>query len=180
MMKTVSAVAATLTFSLLNTPLQAQQQMRSGLWEHSFTMQSQSGEMEKGMREMQQQLSNMPPEQRKMMEQMMASQGMQLGPNGQTVRVCISEEQAAQGMPPQSDSNCRQEVIERKGDTIKFRFHCPGNPPSSGQGEVTFSSPTRYNGKSTISTMVNGQSETVTTVQSGKWLSYECGDLQSK
>ena len=181
MMKSVLAVTAILALSLPGTPLQAQpERIRPGLWEHSLTMQSQSGEMERAMREMQQQLSGMPPDQRKMMEQMMASQGMQLGPDGQTIRVCISKEQAAQGMVPQSDGNCRQEIIERRGDTIKFRFHCPGTPPSSGEGEVTISSPTRYNGKSTISTTVNGQSETVTTVQSGKWLSYECGDLQPK
>ena len=36
-----------------------------GLWEHSFTMKSDDGKMEKAMAEMQKQLASMPPEQRK-------------------------------------------------------------------------------------------------------------------
>jgi hypothetical protein len=48
------------------------QSMKPGLWEHSFTMKSQSGKMEQGMAEMQQQIAAMPPEKRKQMEQMMA------------------------------------------------------------------------------------------------------------
>ena len=46
------------------------QTMKPGLWEINNKMTTQSGEMEKGMAEMQKQLASMPPEQRKMMEDM--------------------------------------------------------------------------------------------------------------
>lgn len=37
------------------------QTMKPGLWEHSFTMKSQSGKMEQGMAELQKQIAAMPP-----------------------------------------------------------------------------------------------------------------------
>lgn len=178
-MKKPLSMVTLLATLFLGAPLHAQQEeMRPGLWEHSFTIQSQSGEMERALREMQQQLESMPPEQRKMMEQMMTAQGVQMGAGGQSIRVCISKEQAARGMVPQQDGNCRQEIVERRGNTIKFTFQCAGNPPSSGEGEVTFTSPTSYSGKSTFNTTVNGQAERMLMEQSGKWLSYDCGNLK--
>ena len=46
-----------------------------------------------GMQQMLEQLKNLPPEQRQMMEQMMAQQGVSLGDQG--IRICISAEQLA-------------------------------------------------------------------------------------
>jgi hypothetical protein len=163
----------------LQAPAQAEQ-MRPGLWEYNFTARSQSGEMEKAMEQMQQQLASMPPEQRKMMEQMMAGQGMQLGSSVQTVRICVSEEKAARGIVPQQDGDCRQEIVERSGSTTRFTFNCPGNPPSSGEGEITFSSPTAYTGKSIVNTTVNGKPERMTMEQTGKWISSDCGNLRAR
>lgn len=180
MKKTLSATAVLAVAIGTGQALAEVEQMRHGLWEHSFTMKSQSGEMEKTMSEMQQQLAGMPPEQRKMMEQMMASQGMSLGPNNQTVRICISKEKAAQGLVPQQDGNCSQEVIERRGNTVKMKFTCAGNPPSSGEGEITFSSPTAYTGKSIINTTVQGKPERMTVEQRGKWISYDCGNIRAR
>lgn len=180
-MKSALATAAVLVGSIATgQALAGPTQLRPGLWEHRFTMESQSGEMERSMQQMQEELANMPPEQRKMMEQMMASQGVQVGPGGHSVRICLSQEQAARGMVPQQDGNCRQEVVKRSGNTIKYRFNCTGNPPSSGEGEVTIISPTAYTGKSIVNTTVNGQPDRITMEQSGKWLSDDCGNIKSR
>jgi hypothetical protein len=180
-MKTAVAVAALLAGSLIAGQALAQQhQMRPGLWQHSFTITSQSGEMERAMDRMQQQLAGMPPEQRKLMEQMMAQEGVQLGASAQSVKVCISEEKAARGVVPQQDGNCSQEIVERSGNTTRLKFNCPGNPPSSGESEITFSSPTVYTGKSTVNTTVNGTPERMIMEQSGKWLSSDCGNLRAR
>ncbi len=180
-MKPAFSVVMLLLASCLAMPLQAEPyKMRPGLWEHSFTIKSQSGEMESAMANMQQQLANMPPEQRKRMEQMMAAQGVQAGAGGQSIRVCVSEEQAERSMMPQQDGDCRQEVLERRGNTIKYRFQCSGDAPSSGEGEVTFTSPTSYSGTSTINTTVQGRTETMAMAQSGKWLSSDCGNLKPR
>ncbi|HET6491761.1 MAG TPA: DUF3617 domain-containing protein [Burkholderiales bacterium] len=156
----------------------AQTKMRPGLWEHSFTMKSQSGQMEKAMSEMQQQLASMPPEQRKKMEQMMAQQGMSMGAGGRSVKMCITKEQAERDELPQQEGRCSQQVVQRTATTMKVQFSCTGNPPTSGESEVTFASPTAYTGKSTVNTTVQGKPERMNMEQSGKWLSADCGSIK--
>lgn len=150
----------------------------TGLWEHTFTMKTQSGEMEQAMSQMQSQLANMPPQQRKMIEQMMAAQGVEIDPNGTTVKVCITKEDAARDYVPQSDGDCRQEVTQRTGNTIKFKFDCAGDPPSSGEGEVILLNQEVYTGKATINTKVEGKPERMGMTQTGKWLSDDCGNVK--
>lgn len=181
-MNTRPGTILALLFGVLLATAQANaQEMRPGLWEYSFTMQSQSGELERSMREMQRQLENMPPEQRRMMEQMMADQGMQMGANTQTIRICVSEEQAARGFVPQQDGeDCTQEIVQRSGNTIQYRFNCPGNPPTRGEGELTLVSPTAFKGTAVVNTTVNGQPERMTLEQEGKWLSSDCGALRPR
>ena len=175
------AATAVLAVSMVSgSALAEAMQMRPGLWENHFTVKSQSGDIERSLQQMQEQLASLPPEQRQMMEQMMANQGMQLGPSGQSVKVCISKEQAANGMVPQQEGNCRQELIERTRTTLKYRFSCSGNPPSSGEGEVTIISPTAYTGKATVNTMVQGKPEHMTMDQTGKWISSDCGNLKPR
>ena len=152
--------------------------IRPGLWEHTFTMKSQSGEMESAMRQMQKELAGLPPEQRKMMEQMMAAQGVGIGPTGTTAKVCITEEDAARDFVPQNDDNCRQQVVKRTGNTIKIKFDCSGDPPSSGEGEVVLLNPKAYTGKATINTEVEGKPERMDISQAGKWLSDDCGNIK--
>ena len=154
------------------------QSMKPGLWEHSFTMKSQSGQMEKGMAEMQKQMAAMPPEQRKMMEQMLAQSGVGMGAKANTVKVCISAEQAARLDIPQKDGQCKQDITQRSGSTMKFKFSCAGQPPTSGEGEITFSSPTSYTSKSVVNTAVEGKPERMTMDQTGQWLSADCGALK--
>jgi hypothetical protein len=55
------------------------QSLKAGLWEVSSKMTSASGELEKATAEMQAQMASMPPEQRKMMDEMMAKQGVKMG-----------------------------------------------------------------------------------------------------
>lgn len=178
-MKAAIAAITALACASLGGAAHAQaQKMRPGLWEHSFTMKSQSGQMEKAMSEMHQQMAAMPPEQRKMMEQMMAQQGMGVGTPGKSVKVCITKEQAERDEIPQQEGNCTQQVVQRSGNTIKVKFSCAGNPPTSGEGEITFLSPTAYTGKTTVNTTVDGKPERMTMDQTGKWLSGDCGSIK--
>jgi len=106
-MKTFIIAAAVGTFLLISTQASAQVRMRPGLWEHSFTVKSQSGQMEKAMADMQQQMASMPPEQRKMMEDMMAKQGMSMGAQGRSVKMCITKEQAERDEPSHRTDSTR-------------------------------------------------------------------------
>ena len=158
----------------------AQQKMRPGLWEHSVNMKSQSGQMEAAMAEMQKSLASMPPEQRKQMEQMMAQQGVGMGPKGQTVKVCITKEQADLDNVPQQEG-CTQKVQRVDASTMKVAFACKGGqgqPPSSGEGTISMQGPTAYTGQFKFKTQTQGKPEQIDMAQSGKWLSDNCGAIK--
>ena len=148
------------------------EQIRPGLWEFTGTMQS-NGQAMPDMQQMLGQLQNLPPEQRQMMEQMMAQQGVKLGGSG--VQLCLSEAQAkARDIPLQDpDSGCTHEITERGEDVWKFRFTCP-----DGQGEGE----TRFEGDTAFSTQVNGvYGGWPSSMRSqARWISADCGGLQPR
>lgn len=80
--------------------------IQPGLWEISSNNMQVGGQAVPGMEQMLEQMKNLPPEQRQMMEQMLAQQGVQLGDKG--VRICMSAEQIkAQQIPMQDpESDC--------------------------------------------------------------------------
>ncbi|HEY1102995.1 MAG TPA: DUF3617 domain-containing protein [Burkholderiaceae bacterium] len=157
-----------------------QQKMQPGLWDHSFTMKSQSGKTESAMAQMQQQMASLPPEQRKMVEQMLARQGVSMGPKGNSVKVCITKEQAELDSIPQREG-CTQKVQRVGANTVKVSFSCQGGrgePPSSGEGTLQFSSPKAYDGTFVVKTVVDGKPDQVEMTQSGKWLAADCGAIK--
>ena len=172
-----AAVLALSTIAL--APASAQEKIRPGLWENSVTLKSQSGQLEAALAQAQQALANMPPAQRKQMEQMMAAQGMHIrsGPQGTTVQVCITPEQAALEQIPQQ-KGCTQKVQRVDANTLQVAFQCKGQPPTSGEGTVHFQGPTAYNGNFKIKTVQNGKPEQIDMAQSGKWLSDDCGAIK--
>ncbi len=162
---------------------QPMQKMRPGLWENSISMQSQSGQMEAAMAQAQKALASLPPAQRKQMEQMMASQGVRIhaGPQGHSVKVCITPEQAAMDHLPQRDG-CTQNLQRLDANTMQVSFSCKGGqgePPTSGEGTVQFQSPTAYTGQFKIKTTgLTGKPEQIDMAQQGQWLSGECGAIK--
>ena len=169
--------AATLTLCALCAHAQTQV---PGLWEHSFSMKSQGGEMEKAMAEMEKQMAAMPPEQRKQMEQMMASRGVGMGAQGTTVKVCLTKEDVARQSEPKFREGCTQQVVQRTGNTMKVKFECSKPQPLSGEGEMTFVSDKAYTGKSTVTTQADGKPRQMTMEMSGKWLAADCGDIKPR
>lgn len=182
----ISAIAVTTAVALLPGAVglvHAQtQKMRPGLWEHSVSMKSQSGQMEAAMAEMQKSMASMTPEQRKQVEQMMAQQGVAMGAKGNTntVKVCISPEQAdLDRIPPQE--GCTQTVKRTGPSSMAMSFQCKGakgEPPTTGEGTMTFSGPTAYTGQFKVKTTMNGKPDQLDMAQTGKWLAADCGTLK--
>jgi hypothetical protein len=183
-MKTPSAPMALIALAAIAAhPAAAQPgKLQPGLWEQAMTMKSASGQMESQMAQMQQQLASMPPEQRKMMEDMMAKQGVAMSGGGRntTIKMCISPEQAERGDVPQHEGDCKQEVVERNGSTLRFRFACKGNPPTTGEGEYTMASPTSYSGRTTVLTQVQGKPEKMEMTHTGRWIGADCGAIKPR
>jgi Protein of unknown function (DUF3617) len=171
--------ALTLLAGALLAAGQAQAQgLKAGLWEHRTTMKSDSGQVEKGMTDMKARMDRMPPEQRKMIEQMMAQKGVGMTGTANTVKVCISAEEAARGELPAGDGKCQQKDIQRSGNRIKASFACAGPPPTTGTSEMTLKGDSAYEGRSVIDSTVKGKPERMTVDVSGQWLGASCGEIK--
>lgn len=166
---------------LLAGAVQAQaQNLQPGLWELSNTMQSSSGEMEKAMAEAQKQMAALPPEQRKMVQDMMARHGAGMGsggPGAMVVKVCMTADMLARNDIVTQDGDCTSQHAPRVGNTMKYTFAC-NRPPSRGDGEVTFHGPHAYSARMHVQTSAGGRTEQFTTRSQGKWLSADCGTVK--
>jgi hypothetical protein len=154
--------------------------LKPGLWVISNTMKSASGEMEKAAAEMQAQMADMPPEQRKMMEGMMAKQGVKMGagaPGAMSVKTCLSPEMVERNEFPAQQGNCKSTSQPRAGNVVKMSFTC-SDPASSGEGVYTFVGPEAFTSKMVIRSAARGKAETMNMDGTGKWLASDCGSVE--
>lgn len=168
--------ALVLGFSVSGAQAQAG---KPGLWEVTSKLGG-SPEMDKAMAQMQQQLANMPPEQRKQMEAMMGKQGVSMSgaPGGIVAKMCLTKDMVDRSqMPMQTEGDCTSSVTDKTSTGMTLKFTC-ANPPSSGEGQYTFASDSAYTMKMKINTQQQGRPGTTTLESSGKWLSAECGAVK--
>jgi len=159
----------------------AAQKLAPGLWEHTVTVKSDDGRAEAAMAQMQQQLAAMPPEQRKKIEEMMARRGMGVGGKPNAVRVCISPEMASRDELPQgNEGRCKRQSLQRSGNTVRFKFVCEGNPPSSGEGEFTYAGNKAYSGRTVLDRVVKGQPQRTEVQMEGRFVASDCGDVKPR
>lgn len=170
----ITVLGAALAFSLPAGAEAVKLDVEPGLWQHSFSIKTASGELERAMQQLEQQLASMPAAQREMMENMMASQGMSFDLKGSSVQVCLTQQEIDRGQLPQQDG-CQQQISQTGDSSYSFSFSCDTNPPTSGSGNMTFDGRKAYTGNASFTTEVNGKAEQMTMQQSGKWLKADCG-----
>ncbi len=155
--------------------------IKPGLWEMTNQMQGAGGgEAANAMAAMQKEMASMPPEQRKMMQDMLAKQGMQIGSTAggaMAVKMCMTQEMIDRNEVAPQDGNCTHTNSARSGSNMKFSFVCT-KPPSSGEGEVNFTSPEAYTSRVVVKSMVRGKPETMDMRTSGRWLGKDCGGIK--
>jgi len=166
---------------LLATATHAQT-VKPGLWEITNQMQGTPGsKADAAMAQMQKQMASMSPEQRKMVEDMMAKKGLQMGTTaggGMAVKICLTPEMAARNeVAPAQQGSCTHTPSPRSGNTQKFSFSCT-SPPSHGEGQVTYTSPEAYAMQMTTTTTRKGKEETMHMQGQGKWLGSDCGSVK--
>jgi hypothetical protein len=142
----------------------------------------QSGGQDSGaaMAKMQKQMESMPPEQRKMIQDMMAKQGVQMeggAGGGIKMKICMTKEMAERNQVAPPSEHCTHTASPRTGNTMHFSFVCT-KPPSQGQGEVTFSGDTAYTMKMTSTSTAGGKERAMDMQSSGRWLDSNCGDVK--
>lgn len=181
-MKLPYAIAALLLAS--SASYVGAQTMKPGLWEIATQMQGGSGEMANAMAQAQKQMENMPPDQRKMMQDMMAKQGVQMGTGaggGMTIKVCMTQEMVDRNEISSHQStnqhDCTHTNSPRSGNTMQFSFVCT-KPPSSGEGQITFSGSEGYTSKVSTTSTVRGKPEKIDMQSSGRWLGSDCGSVK--
>jgi hypothetical protein len=169
-------LAAACAVGLASLPAGAQA-LKPGLWEIQNKINNAA--MGDAMAQMQQQLAQMPPEQRKQMEAMMAQQGGRMAPGaggGMAMQMCMTRELVEHDEVPMQEG-CRMTQQQRSGNTMKMAFTCT-RPPSSGEGQITFVGPEAYRSRMTVNVKENGRTETTTMETSGKWLQADCGNVK--
>ncbi len=115
-----------------------------------------------------------------MMQDMMAKQGVAMGtgaPGSMVVKICMTREMIERNELPSQQGDCKTSTSTRSGNTLKMSFICT-QPPSSGDGVVTFVSPEAYTTKMAMKSSVQGKAESMTMDGSGKWLAADCGAVK--
>lgn len=183
-------------------PLQAEPikvDMKAGLWENTVVWDGGKGasaispdQMKLAMDEMKKQFANMPPEQRKQMEAMMAQSGMkvtddgvslnnnqvQISPSGTKAKICVTQAEIDRGELPDDVKGCESALKKISATQFKSTHVCSGEYSGTGESEVTFHSPKHYTGTGKMNQMMNGEKQTMEFEMEGKWLSSDCGDVK--
>ena len=165
---------------LAGAPAHAQD-IKAGLWEMTSKVQSAGGKMEQAMAMMLKQMATMTPEQRTMMEGMLAKQGMNVASmsgNSAVVKMCVTKEMAAQSqLPMQTMGSCTQTRGALVGNTMRVSIACT-QPSANGEGVVTFSNSGAFTSSMRMSTLMAGKTESASIDSSGHWLGADCGSVQ--
>lgn len=175
-------VAASLAV-LASSPCAQTTGMKAGLWEMRTLKQVMDGkdmqaQMSAAQAQMQQAMADMPPDQRKQMEAMMARQGAAMSGGG-AHRMCISPEMAARDKPlVDPEGKCEPAKISRSGNRTSFEFNCKSDGRSMvGKGDSTFAGDTITSRMDMTTTDATGR-HTMQTEQQMKYLGADCGGLK--
>lgn len=177
MKKLLIAVALTAA----TTGVLAESMMKAGLWEVRTLKQVMDGQdmtaqMAAMQAEMQKAMANMPPAQRKQMEQMVGKQAM---PSANVHRLCVSAEMAAQDKPvmPQ-DAKCEPTKMSRSGNKTSFEINCNNaGHVMVGKGESVTSGDTISTKMDMTMTDPSGK-HTMQTESQAKFLGTDCQGLK--
>jgi hypothetical protein len=149
------------------------QQSKPGLWE--VTTRMNDPKMQAQMDAAMKQLESMPAKERKMMEEMMAKQGITM-PSGGAIgsRFCMTKEMAEKDHVPAPAEGCTQQS-QRKGNQLTITMQCT-KPKSDLVMVANFISDTQY----TMTMKGKGPTpdSNVDMSGSGKWLSADCGTIK--
>lgn len=173
---------AVLGLSLAAPVLAASPNIKPGLWE--MQMESSQGgpsaadmaKMQQAMKQMQAQLAQMPPEQRRMLEERMGSMSETFSDKG--IRTCITAEDLKQErIPLQDEKNCKTDITTRTATRWAAKTVCT-QPAITSEAEAIFDSPTSYvvNAKGTITQQ--GQTKPYAMSMKWKYVSSDCGKVK--
>ncbi len=154
------------------------QALKPGLWELKQTPQLDATRQAK-LAQAQKAMENMAPDQRAMLEQMLAQRGISMNMAGGSIslKTCITKEQAERNLSPVAQhGNCTQDV-QRSNNVLQVHFSCT-DPASDGDATVTLHGTEAFTNDVTVRRPAQGRTETVKVSGEGRWLGVDCGTVQ--
>jgi hypothetical protein len=147
-----------------------------GQWEITSKMQHSDPKVQKAMEEAQKAIADMPPEQRKMMEDMMRKQGMQISSSGDgstTITMCITQAMVDESSwAHQKGTGCTHNLTGGNGK-YQMSFNCK-DPATSGTGEYNFTGSDAYDFKMDVISGAGSKAQKMQMSGSGKLLNKNC------
>lgn len=166
-----------LAAALLAAPAPWAQTIKPGLWEIRNKMSSANPEVDQAMAALLKQVANLPPEQRKAMEEMAARQGMTMpriaADGGIAVTACVTPDMAARRQIPTGQPGDCTSNNQATAGGMTMAFTC-AHPPSSGEGRLSFIGDTGFTMTMAITSSARGKPETVTVDSAGSWRGASC------
>jgi hypothetical protein len=153
------------------------QGIKPGLWEINNQMTSADAQTDQAVSMLLQHLGNLPPDQRNMVQQIAASQGVtmpRITPGGRiSVNACVTPEMAASKQVPNiQQGDCTSNNVAIDGG-MKMAFVC-SQPQSSGEGRLSFIGDTAFTMTMNVTSSVRGRPEQAVVDSDGRWLGHHC------
>lgn len=148
--------------------------IKPGLWQVQVQHEGAAAEQ---MPDMSEHLKNMSPEQRKQVEAMMKSRGVDMSGGPGQMKICLSKESLDQGRWQGDQGRCKTDVTHRSATSWRWHSVCT-DPKSESDGEANFSNAESYVVKSSTTMTVQGEVRTTKTRMNSKWLGADCGDVK--
>lgn len=165
----------------------AETMLKPGLWEIKVVkqvidgrdMSAQMAAASAHMQQMQQEMANMPPEQRARMQAMLAQSGAGTSGDG-GFRVCISPEMAKRNVPiVDKEGHCQPATVTHSGNQTTYEFSCSSNGSTrTGKGEVTSSGDVITNRIDMTSHTASGATHVMHSESQMHYLGSDCGDVK--
>ena len=151
--------------------------IKPGWWQVDSKMASPDVATDSAMSMVLQQLGNLPPEQRKQLESMAASNGMAMptvnADGAVRVTACVTPEMAARRQIPTGQPGDCSSNNTPTADGMKVAFSC-NNPKSSGEGRLTLQGDRAFTMQLNVVTSARGTTEQVKVNSTGTWLAAAC------
>ena len=162
--------------SLLTLPANASTSfdIKVGLWKMEAKF-DQAGMKQPDSEMMKKAMESMPAESRKMMQDMMAKNGVAMGKNGEQL-ICISKNMLKNPetiTPPQQGQNCKTKTIKTTGKEVEMEIHCEDG--TDGKLKWKASSSSAFSGVMELK-MADGKISKIE--QNAKFVKSDCGKLK--
>ncbi len=149
--------------------------LKPGLWEFKSKADMPGmPDMSAQMAQMQEQMKNMPPEARRMMEQQMAGHGVAMGNDG-AVQVCITPDSARSGnvWAGKSQGDCSYTNTSTTATQVRGTINCT-KPKATGDFEAQIDGPTHFTSKVNMKS-AEGAMKVDT---DARWVAADCGKIK--